>query len=121
MRILLVESVNEMFGTAMARDAALANRLPPPLVLLLVVFPIASLMLIGYVSGRMVGARFMASSELILLVTLVLLLIFDLNQPRSGTIATPLAPLLEAEGQLKAARAISSAPAASASGALIPS
>lgn len=120
-RILLVESIHEVFGTAMARDAALANRLPPTLVLLLVVFPIASLVLIGYVSGRMVGAHFMASSELILLLTLVLLLISDLNQPRSGTIATPIAPLLEVEDQLKAARAISSAPAASASGALTPS
>ncbi|MCG2842695.1 hypothetical protein L6Q21_17100 [Sandaracinobacter sp. RS1-74] len=108
-RLLVVESVNGMFDAAMVRDAALANRLPPTLVLLLILFPIFSLILIGYVSGRMVGAHFMASTELILLLTLVLMLIADLNRPRSGTIATPLTPLLEVQDQLRAAKAVSTA------------
>jgi hypothetical protein len=101
-RLLVVESVNQMFDAATARDAALANTLPGTLVVLLIVFPIASLVLIGYVSGDSVGAHFMASTELILLLTLVLLLIADLNRPRSGTIATPIAPMLDAQDQLKA-------------------
>ena len=102
-RILLVESANAMFDTAMERDAALSTRLPPTLVVLLVLFPIASLVLIGYVSGKLVGVHFMASTELILLLTLVLLLIADLNRPRTGTIATPQTALLEAQAQLNAA------------------
>lgn len=105
-RILLVESANGMFDAAMERDAALANRLPPTLVVLLILFPIASLVLVGYVSGRLVGAHFMASTELILLLTLVLLLIADLNRPRSGTIATPITALLEVQAQLHAARGL---------------
>lgn len=103
-RILLVESVNAMFDAGTSRDAALSNRLPPTLVALLIVFPVASLVLIGYVSGRMVGAHFMASTELIVLLTLVLLLISDLNRPRSGTIMTPIAALLNVQDQLKAAQ-----------------
>lgn len=107
-RILLVESVNGMFDTALQRDAALANRLPPTLVVLLVLFPVASLVLVGFVSGKLAGVHFMASTELILLLTLVLLLIADLNRPRTGTIATPLTALLEVESQLKAAQAVES-------------
>ena len=83
---------------------ALANRLPPTLVALLILFPVASLVLIGYVSGQLVGAHFLASTELILLLTLVLLLIGDLNRPRSGTISTPQTPLLEVQAQIIAAR-----------------
>ena len=103
-RILLVQSANQMFDAASSRDAALANRLPGTLVALLILFPIASLVLIGYVSDRSVGAHFMASTELILLLTLVLLLIADLNRPRSGTILTPMGPLLDVEKQLHETR-----------------
>ena len=103
-RILLFEGIDQMFSAATVRDTALANRLPPTLVLLLVFFPIVSMLLIGYGGGRMVGVHFMASTELILLLTLVLLLIADLNRPRSGSIETPLTPLLEAQAQLGAAR-----------------
>ena len=103
-RILLVESANQMFDAAANRDAALGNRLPGTLVVLLILFPIASLVLIGYVGDRSVGVHFMASTELILLLTLVLLLIADLNRPRSGTILTPMMPLLDLERQLHETR-----------------
>lgn len=111
MQILVVESANHMFDMATARDTALGNRLPPTLILLLIFFPVASLILIGYVSGESIGVHLMASSELILLLTLVLLLIADLNQPRSGTIVTPMTPLLGVQAQLAAVRA-APAPAA---------
>jgi hypothetical protein len=102
-QLLLVESANQMFDMATARDAALANRLPVTLVLLLLFFPIASLVLIGYVGGRSTGVHLTASTELILLLTLVLLLIADLNRPRSGSIVTPMGPI-EDVGALLAAR-----------------
>ncbi|MFN3371662.1 MAG: hypothetical protein ACK4Z0_09060 [Sphingomonadaceae bacterium] len=101
-QLLLVESANMMFDMATARDAALANRLPPTLVLLLIFFPVASLILIGYVSGQSIGVHLMASTELILLLTLVLLLIADLNRPRSGTILTPMVPIEDVAAQLNA-------------------
>ncbi len=104
-QILIVESANQMFDMATARDAALGNRLPPTLVLLLLFFPVASLVLIGYVSGDALGIHLMASTELILLLTFVLVLIADLNQPRSGSIVTPMKPLIDVQVQLKAARA----------------
>lgn len=103
-KVLLVESANQMFDMATTRDAALGNRLPPTLVLLLVFFPVASLILIGYVGGDAVGAHLVASTELVLLLTLVLLLIADLNRPRSGSIVTPQGALLSVQAQLQATR-----------------
>ncbi len=106
-KLLVVEAANQMFDMATARDAALAARLPTTLVLLLLFFPIASLLLIGYVSGKSIGVHLLASTELIVLLTLVLLLIADLNRPRSGTILTPQQPLIDVRTQLDAAQAIS--------------
>jgi hypothetical protein len=104
-QVLIVESANMMFDMAAARDAALANRLPPTLVALLIFFPFASLVLIGYVSGKSMGVHLMASTELILLLTFVLLLIADLNSPRSGTIRIPIDGFLAVQEQLRDARA----------------
>lgn len=108
-RILIVESANQMFDAGVVRDASLANRLPSTLVLLLMLFPMASLVLVGYLRGDQAGAHLMASTELILLLTLVLLLIADLNRPRSGTIAIPVQPLVDASQQIAEAQARPSA------------
>jgi hypothetical protein len=99
-RMLVVNAANEMFDSATARDVALENRLPPTLMLLLLLFPTASLLLIGYSSGKSVGAHLMASTELILLLTLVLLLIADLNRPRRGTIMAPNQAMEDVQRQL---------------------
>ncbi|MGL6044601.1 MAG: hypothetical protein ACRC1J_11820 [Sandaracinobacteroides sp.] len=104
-RILIVGSANEMFDMAAARDIALENRLPRTLMLLLLFFPLASMLLIGYVSGNSVGAHWLASTEMVLLLTLVLLLIADLNRPRQGTILSPQETMIAAQDQLRAARA----------------
>lgn len=104
-KALLVESANAMFDAASARDASLSARLPPTLVVLLLLFPVASLVLIGYVSGDSVGAHLMASTEMIVLLTLVLLLIFDLDRPRSGTIHNNVQQLEDVSAQVKKARA----------------
>jgi hypothetical protein len=104
-RILIVGSVNEMFDMATARDIALENRLPHTLVLLLLFFPLASMVLIGYVSGQSARAHVLASFEMILLLTLVLALIADLNRPRRGTIVTPQEVMIAAQAQLRETQA----------------
>jgi MFS family permease len=101
-RILIVGSANEMFDMATTRDIALENRLPNTLIVLLVLFPLASLVLIGYVSDRSGRAHALASIEMILLLTLVLALIADLNRPRRGTIIAPQEAMLAAQDQLRA-------------------
>ena len=100
-RILIVGSANEMFDMAAARDVALENRLPHTLVLLLLFFPLASMVLIGYVSGQSARAHALASFEMVLLLTLVLALIADLNRPRRGTIITPQEVMIAAQAQLR--------------------
>lgn len=100
-RILIVGSANEMFDMAAVRDIALENRLPHTLVLLLIFFPLASMVLIGYASGRSARAHALASFEMVLLLTLVLALIADLNRPRRGTIITPQEVMIAAQAQLR--------------------
>ncbi len=100
-RMLIVNSANDMFDMAAARDVALENRLPHTLVLLLLFFPLASMVLIGYVSGQSARAHVLASFEMILLLTLVLALIADLNRPRRGTIITPQEVMIAAQDQLR--------------------
>lgn len=104
-RMLVVGSANEMFDMATARDIALEHRLPHTLVLLLIFFPLASMVLIGYASGRSARAHVLASFEMVLLLTLVLALIADLNRPRRGTIITPQEVMLAAEDQLRETKA----------------
>ncbi len=104
-RMLIVNAANEMFDMASARDVALENRLPRTLVLLLLFFPLASMVLIGYVSGRSARAHALASFEMILLLTLVLALIADLDRPRRGTIVAPQEVMIAAQAQLRETRA----------------
>lgn len=110
-RILTVGAANEMFDMATARDIALENRLPPTLVLLLLFFPLASMVLIGYSSDTSGRAHRLASFEMILLLTLVLALIGDLNRPRRGTILAPQEVMLAAQEQLRQTLARGAAPA----------
>ena len=109
-RLLLVQSANDMFSAATARDAALSARLPSSLILLLILFPVTSMVLVGYVSGMSRGLYLTASTEMILLLTLTLLLIVDLDRPRSGTIlvndAALRAVLAEVQGSLASAPAM---------------
>lgn len=110
-RILTVGAANEMFDMAAARDIALENRLPNTLVLLLLFFPLASMVLIGYVSDTSARAHALASFEMILLLTLVLALIADLNRPRRGSILSPQEVMLAAQDQLRQTRARAAAAA----------
>lgn len=103
-RILTVGAANDMFDMAAARDVALENRLPATLVLLLLFFPIASMVLIGYSSDTSARAHALASFEMILLLVLVLALIADLNRPRRGTIMAPQEVMLAAQDQLRQTR-----------------
>jgi hypothetical protein len=110
-RMLIVGSANDMFDMAAARDIALENRLPHTLVLLLLLFPLASMVLIGYVSDKSARAHALASFEMILLLTLVLALIADLNRPRRGTIVSPQEVMIAAQDQLRETRARAAAAA----------
>lgn len=110
-RMLTVGAANDMFDMATARDVSLENRLPATLVLLLLFFPLASMVLIGYSSDTSGRAHRLASFEMILLLTLVLALIGDLNRPRRGTIIAPQEVMLAAQEQLRQTLARGAVPA----------
>lgn len=104
-KLLLVEGAGRMFDLASEREAALDSRLPVALLALLLLFPVASAVLLGYAYGRSPGIHGPASTEMILLLTLTLLLILDLDRPRSGMILTSQRPLVELQQAELARRA----------------
>lgn len=83
---LLIASCSEMMSNSATRDSALVNRLPPAVLMLLLLFTMASAIMIGFVYGSRPGLHTAASTELMILLTLTVLLILDLDRPRSGMV-----------------------------------
>jgi hypothetical protein len=98
---LLTATVNEMIDLAAARKAALAARLPGSVLLALVVYAAISAGILGYVTrGTGSGTRITAFLLLILL-TLAITLIRDLDRPRTGSIVVSQAPLLDLKTSIR--------------------
>lgn len=98
----LVVAATEMMRVAAARDAALSARVPAPVLLLLLVFPLSSAVMIGFVYGKRPGLHTKASVELLILLTLTILLIVDLDRPRSGLVLNSQAPLEQIQARIGA-------------------
>lgn len=89
---LYVETLNEMIDTQTSRVSALNDRVPTPVLGLEVFGAAAALALLAFYLGlsqRGVLSVLVAS----LLVTLMLVVIFDLDRPRRGLITVPATPL----------------------------
>lgn len=78
---LFAQAVNDVIDAMEEREAALANRVPESVLLLLCGFAALALWVVGYGNG-LAGSRALgATGVLIVLITLVILLIVDLDQP----------------------------------------
>jgi hypothetical protein len=78
------------------------NRLPPAVLLLLLLFPMASAIMIGFVYGSRPGLHTAASTELMILLTLTVLLILDLDRPRSGMVVNSQRVLEQLDERIQA-------------------
>ncbi|MCB0864785.1 MAG: hypothetical protein KDB58_03645 [Solirubrobacterales bacterium] len=96
---LYIETLNEMIDAQATRQAALANRVPTP-VLLLELFgaAVALALLAGYLAliGRGTGAVFLVAA----LVSFLLFVTADLDRPTRGLIKVPDTPLANDYGQI---------------------
>ena len=89
---LYVETLNEMIDAHTARVAALDNRIPAPVLWLQILASALALAVLGMFLASHDRGVFMALLAAGL-VTVLLLVIFDLDRPHRGTITIPDAPL----------------------------
>jgi hypothetical protein len=83
---ILLTSLNEVFDLATSRRWALEVRVPPSIIKLLFAFSLLSMGLLGYYFGICGFRHPVLSLFLIIAFTASILLILDLNRPRSGLI-----------------------------------
>lgn len=98
---LFVSSLNDLIDTDAERIEASLNRVPPGVWLIIVVVAAAGTATSSYSSGAY-GVRSALSGVLLpLLISIVLLLIFDLTRGREGTIGVSQQPLIDLQRSLR--------------------
>jgi hypothetical protein len=101
---LLISSLNEMIDTGEARRGAIDNHVPEAVLALLIVVSCGALGFIGYGSGLANRRRLPSTITYIILSTLVLVIIMDLDRPRRGLIQVSQASMLRLQESLNADR-----------------
>ena len=102
---LLVSSMNQVIDVVGERRAEEAARLPASVLLTLVLYAVIAAGMLGFVTGDGGVPRGRAPSvTLLLLVTLAIRLILDLDRPRTGTITVSQAPLISLRASMDASR-----------------
>jgi hypothetical protein len=98
-----IETLNDLIDTEAARITASTSRIPPGVWLILVVVAAVGCWTSGYGAGAE-GARSPLTSVLLpLLATVVMLLIFDLNNERRGIISVSQQPLVDLQNSIRSA------------------
>jgi hypothetical protein len=97
---LYIETLNTMIDTHTSRTSSLRNRVPDTVVLLQVV---GSAVALGVLSLylALLGRGVITSLTAAAIVTLVLLISFDLDRPQRGFITVPYAPLVTARAAME--------------------
>lgn len=93
---LLIEPLNQAFDTAAARKAALEARLPLSVLIALMLYTVVSAGVLGYALAGAGGGHRVASFVLFALLTLAIVLIFDLDHPHRGMLRVPQTPMADA-------------------------
>jgi hypothetical protein len=97
---LLITTLNEMIDTGEARRGAIDNHVPEAVLGLLVVVSCGAMGFIGYGSGLANRRRLPSTITYIILSTLVLLIIMDIDRPRRGLVQVSQASMLRLQASL---------------------
>jgi hypothetical protein len=90
---ILLSSINEVFDLGTTRRWAFEVRVPPYIIMLLLLFSLLALGMMGYYFG-ICGVRHMILSALLFVAFVAaMMLVMDLNKPRSGLIQPEQSPL----------------------------
>jgi hypothetical protein len=101
---LFVESLNEVFDLYTKRVAALENRVPEVILLLLYVVAVITIAMLGYGVGLVKGRNLVPTFITLFLVATILLTIIDLDRPRRGLIQVSQQSMLSLEEALDPSR-----------------
>ena len=91
--VSLVNTFNDVTSSHDARLAAIRNRLPPNIVMLLALSAVVSMVQIGMQHGELNERELATGAGFILLVSLCYWITFDLNQPQGGMITISQEPM----------------------------
>jgi hypothetical protein len=92
---LFVTSLNDVFDAGAQRDAARENHVPQPVLAFLFLVTLLTMGLLGFGCGLGNRRNLASTATVCLLVSLVVLVIMDLDRPRRGLITISQAPMLD--------------------------
>jgi hypothetical protein len=98
---LFVSSLNDVINVAAKRAAARENHVPQPVLTFLFLVTILTMGLLGYGCGLGNLRNIAATATVCLLISLVILMIMDLDRPRRGLITISQKPMLELRDSLQ--------------------
>ena len=101
---LFVSAVNEMFDVREKRDSARENHVPEVVLWLLFLVSLGSMELVGYGCGVGGNRNFVRTTIVSGLISLVILVIIDLDRPRRGIIEISRASMVALREQMNAPR-----------------
>ena len=96
----LLSSLNRVQNSQSARLAAVKDRLPPEIIVLLFVSAIVSTILVGREQGIAARVELGGTLGFILVVVLTISVILDLNQPARGLVSVSQEPIRELIGRI---------------------
>lgn len=91
--LALIEATNEAFDVASARASSRVVTIPPRVLQVLGLYALLSALMLGYVLGASGRLHRVAADLLLVLLTLAMALIIDLDRPLGGAIRVSQAPL----------------------------
>jgi hypothetical protein len=98
---LLLQSLNEVIDLDGARWMAFRNHVPETVIYVIAVVSLLAAMVVGYAFGMGRLRQFFSIGTLSLAITLVLIVIIDLDRPHEGLIRVSQQPLLDLQKQLR--------------------
>jgi hypothetical protein len=97
---LLLQSLNQVIDLESARWMAFQNHVPPTVIYVNYIVALLATILVGYAFGLGGRRQVFSTSMLVLAITVVLVVIVDLDQPRHGLIRGSQQPLVDLQHEL---------------------
>ena len=98
-----IESLNDVIDTDAERVAAMRVHIPGTVWFLLIIVAAFGCVITGYGAGADAARTTLGSVLLPLMITFVIVLIFDLSHPRQGLIGVSQQPLVDLQESMQAA------------------
>jgi len=98
---LLLQSLNEVIDLDGARWMAFRNHVPETVIYVIAVVSLLAAIVVGYAFGMGRLRQFFSIGVLSFAITLVLIVIIDLDKPRTGFIRVSQQPLLDLQQQIR--------------------